>query len=105
MRKYPVIFCDFKVCVFKVFPPICSDNSFTRSGISESPATLGGNRAAKSGGRVDDELVQIVLLSLPEIDQGVIVLIDEYEVPNLCAFEYGYFKEVRSPQYIPPYDC
>ena len=28
--------------------------------------------------------------------EKVIVLIDEYEVPNDWAYEHGYFKEVRS---------
>jgi hypothetical protein len=28
--------------------------------------------------------------------QRVIVLIDEYDVPNNCAYDHGYFDEVRS---------
>ena len=31
-----------------------------------------------------------------KFDQKVIVLIDEYEVPNVCAFDYGYLKIVCS---------
>jgi hypothetical protein len=33
----------------------------------------------------------------------VIVLIDEYEAPNNCAYEDGYFKKVRSLYLL--YDC
>jgi hypothetical protein len=28
--------------------------------------------------------------------QSVIVLIDEYEAPNNCAYDHGYFDDVRS---------
>jgi hypothetical protein len=31
----------------------------------------------------------------------VIVLIDEYEAPTICAYEHGYFDKVRS-QYFSP---
>ena len=30
-----------------------------------------------------------------KFNRKVIVLIDEYEAPNNCAYEHGYFKEVR----------
>jgi hypothetical protein len=31
-----------------------------------------------------------------EFGRKVIVLIDEYEAPIICAYEYGYFDKVRS---------
>jgi hypothetical protein len=31
-----------------------------------------------------------------KFDQQVIILIDEYEAPIMCAYEHGYFDKVRS---------
>jgi len=36
-----------------------------------------------------------------KFDQKVIVLIDEYDVPNNCSSEHGYFSEVCSPYSSP----
>jgi len=42
-----------------------------------------------------DSLYQLSSFLTKKFRQKVIVLIDEYEVPNHCAYELGYFNEVR----------
>ena len=44
-----------------------------------------------------DSLYNLSYFLAEKFGQKVIVLIDEYEAPNIRAYEHGYFEEVRSP--------
>ena len=45
---------------------------------------------------LEESLFNLSCFLAQKFHQQVIVLIDEYEAPNNCAYENGYFKEVRS---------
>ena len=45
---------------------------------------------------LQESLYNLSYLLTKKFRQKVIVLIDEYEVPNNCAYEHGYFNDVRS---------
>ena len=45
---------------------------------------------------LQESLYNLSYLLTKKFRQKVIVLIDEYEAPNNCAYEHGYFNDVRS---------
>jgi hypothetical protein len=45
---------------------------------------------------VKNSLYRLSYFLARKFERGVIVLIDEYEAPNNCAYEHGYFVKVRS---------
>ena len=45
---------------------------------------------------LEESLYQLSYFLTQKFHKRVIVLIDEYEAPNMRAYEYGYFKEVCS---------
>ena len=46
---------------------------------------------------LQESLYNLSYLLTKKFRQKVIVLIDEYEAPNNCAYEHGYFNDVCSP--------
>ena len=52
------------------------------------------NTATKA--QLKRSLFKLTSFLAEKFHQRVIVLIDEYEAPNNCAYEHGYFDKVRS---------
>ena len=54
-------------------------------------------------GTEDDTMMSLYILSdfiAWKYGQPVIVLIDEYEAPIICAFDHGYFEKVHCPSFM-----